>query len=335
MADDDGWRSLERPGLTEPESRSYAATYDPNREAQWTNLPEMRDQVAVDQYLARYAQEARDLREEEQNARVHVWPDVGKFIIPAENTFAGHEQLVESGELKWNPSAYPYSLAIMVERAQRPDLFDPTHKDYAKNEMARTNLLVMWNDIKGIYMDDSEFNPGDEKFIPQLLSIAETLGDGLRYEKTPVGRLFMPHLNTEHLNIEGEGAAHAYDFLMSHQRDPQILAGLRRDMRRLTGLPLREWGLPPKDQTPFSQAALDQPRPNDVLAMSLAQACEHCHQQQLSKKQETPEKPAEKPLETAAESAPEKNTQAADFAWRGKIDQERSKPAEAAHVRIA
>ncbi len=257
-----------------PEHPNYNVD-DPNKLSQWTNLPEGRDQQAVEQYLNSYEMEAQELREEAAGQRIHIWPNAGKFIIPRENTFAAHAQLVDSGQLTFNPEAYPYSLKLLVESAHRPDMFDPEHKDYAKHANARRNLLVVLNDVMGMFMDDGEFNPGDEKFVPQLSSIARTLGAGLRHANSPMGRIFMPHLNVEHLNIEGEGAAHAYDFLLKRQRDPKFMATLRREMRNLTALPLREWGLPPKEDTPFCKMALDALPPADVLAMSPEESKEY------------------------------------------------------------
>lgn len=238
------------------------------------------------------AQEERDVEElrkrleaaqEAASGNRQYAPGIGTFIIPQENTFAAHMALVDDGQLTFEPEKYPYSLKVLVETARRPDLFDPSHRDYGQNEAVRENLMVLFNDIKGILMKDGKFDPGtpDEAQPPRLKAIAETLGHALRNEKNPLAKMFLPALNTKLLRYEGDGAAHAYDFLLKQQQPPGFLDWLRS----LAGMPSLDFNLPPKTQTAFSEEGLTALPPEKLVHLTERQLAARCEAYARAKQQ--------------------------------------------------
>ncbi|MBV8938377.1 MAG: hypothetical protein JO089_00870 [Alphaproteobacteria bacterium] len=242
------------------ESREYQRRYDPDNDRSY-GLPSRTAQQEL-AHAERKEQEAM-LRHEESRLRAaqynqEQWPDVGNFSIPPQNTFAAHRAVVmaNDGALLFNPQAFPGFDAIIAERAQRPELFDPSHPDYAKYAALRLNLAVLRNDVMGIYMDDGSFDPGDEKFVPLLEGVAREIGDGLRNERTAAGKIFWPKLNTQLLNMEGDGAVYAYQYVLKRQRTRGLLASAMDDIYRVVNLPLRHFDLPPPEATPFTTTSL-------------------------------------------------------------------------------
>lgn len=267
-------------------SPEFAQKYDPQGEQEYTNQPLNAAQLS----LQRAEQEREDAAEDyagqlaemrsSANARIQFWPHVGKFIIPRENSFAAHLQLVQGGrnvDLHFDPATYKFFDRIIAETAQRPEIFEPSHPSYAHYAPLRDNLAVLRNDVMGMYMDDGSFDPGDEKHIPQIVSIANEIGQAINNEHRRLPRLFAPHLNTDLLNMEGDGAAYAYRHLRSRQRGAGLLSGLINDIRQWMGMPLREWNLPPVQYTPFSEDGLNAEAPPDVLCMTQDQLTRYCH----------------------------------------------------------
>jgi hypothetical protein len=255
------------------ESPEYNRIFDPEGERAYTNLPENAAQIEL-RHLEMQRQDEAELADRMQHdamSRVQFWPDVGKFIIPRENSFAAHLQLVNGevpgADLHFEPAAYLYFDGVIAKYANRPDLFDPRHPDYARNEAVRDNLAVLRNDIMGIFMDDGAFDPEDRHYLTNITAIAHELADGIRHDRNALTRLFAPAVSVELLGVEGEGAAHAYRHLIQRQREPGLLSGLRK----IFNLPLREFGLPVIEATAFSDDALDALSPPDPLCMSKPQ----------------------------------------------------------------
>jgi hypothetical protein len=219
---------------------------------------------------------------ERQNAtinaqqQVHFWPSVGKFIIPEENTWAAHAELVKDDRtgLSFNPGKYLFFDKIIADKAGIPALYDKNHPDYAQYEGLRTNLEVMRNDIIGIYLRDGSFDPGDEVHVPKLKAIAETLGEALSND-TKFNRLFAPSMSRDIANIEGVGAAEMYKYILSKQRKRAPMQPLRDKLNEVLGLrPDAIWELPPLDDTPYSPENLSAPPPHqkNMLAEQAAAA---------------------------------------------------------------
>jgi hypothetical protein len=243
------------------ESPSYSRIYDRRGESEYSNRAETSIQIrrtALEQQ-AETEDSAREALLSAQS-RVHVFPSVGKFIIPTgyENTWAAHAELIKDVDqnLYFNPEKFAYFDRIIAQKLNAPALTDPTHPDYAKYEGLRTNLAVLRNDIVGYYVEDGSFDPGDEKYIPHIASIASAIADGLRND-TWYRRPFSRSISLDVANVEAIGARDIYKYLLSVQSKPAgVLEGLRYRFNTAMGIPNRAWNLAPLEDTPFSDAGL-------------------------------------------------------------------------------
>ncbi len=256
------------PGSTE-NSKEYDRLYNPQGENEYTNQPENANQLEEIHQLRRRNEYIRGLRSEFSNAlkRVQFWPNVGRFVIPKENTFAAHLTLVREGntvDIQFNPKKYNYFDKIIATQSGKPELFNPSHPDYKKYDNLRDNLAVLRNDIMGEYMNDGSFDPNDTKYLPKLVEMANEIGLALRVGNTP-GKVLFESLDKDLLNIPGEGAAHIYKFLLEHQASNGLVGNLKAIARRMFGQPDRQWDLPPIDETPFGMHGLMAPAKRDEL----------------------------------------------------------------------
>ena len=262
-----------RPG-NERMSAGLARREDPRSEQEYSNelSPQNRLQAqAAQDSAARRAKSAREAMKAAQQD-VHFFPDVGKFIIPAENTWAAHAQLVLDNDynLHFNPDKYSFD-KIIADKLKIPALTDRTHPDFAKYRGLRTNLEVLRNDIIGMYVDDGRYDKEDVVYVPIINSIAEVLGNALAND-VPLKRPFVNFFSKDVANVEAVGAAEMYKFLLRTQDKPSAIgkffAGFTKGLRELLGMPNKNWGLLPLERTPFSPAALSAPPPHmeDVIA---------------------------------------------------------------------
>ncbi|MGE0755055.1 MAG: hypothetical protein AB7L92_07855, partial [Alphaproteobacteria bacterium] len=239
------------------DSKSYARIYDPLGQQEVSNLPEPANYREAQRIITAAARFNKDMELGDDEilgdaqSRVHLFPSVGKFIVPLENTWSSHAHMVKDPDyaLEFNPNRFVYFDKIIAEKLNIPALTDPTHRDYAKYEGLRTNLAVMRNDIIGMYLDDGSFDPGDEKFIPVFVSIAEALGESLANDKWAL-RPFTQHMSMDVANVEGVGAREMYKHLLEMQSPASSLRNL------LSQVPLlevtnRNWGLKPLEETPY------------------------------------------------------------------------------------
>ena len=259
-----GDNDIDRKPGNSTESRSYSRHFDPRSEQEFTNRMEVQNQIEQARLL-------KDLAAQEEAARegamrgaraVHFFPSVGKFIIPEENTWAAHRQLVEDdrNNLYFRPEKYVYFDQIIADRLRIPALTDERHPDYAKYEGLRTNLEVMRNDIIGMYLNDGGFDPGDEKYIPLISGIATELGNALAHDKW-YARPFTRSIGMDVANVEGVGAREMYKHLLSVQEEAGPMYRVTHAFRTALGMPDRTWGLPPLDATPYSEHGLSAPPP--------------------------------------------------------------------------
>lgn len=275
------------------ESERYAQTYR-TAEKEWSNELEPANELEMKRLLEDAKTRAKlDAELEEAESRIQFWPNVGKFIIPAEYTYAAHQQLVRStkgADLHFNPDKYPYFDAIIVKKANRPDMFDPSHPKYDDYAQAREELAVVRNAVIGYFDEDPDSNHGDEKYVPKLVGMGESVGNALNNNGwlTP---LFSKSLSSNLINIEGEGAAYIYQHLYNDQRSPTFLSGIRRAARRMIGLRAKEWELPPIEETSFSAEGLNAPPPPDLLCMTKEQYASCCARRYKAWEQATKKNP--------------------------------------------
>lgn len=239
------------------DSPSYSRIYDPASTSEHTNKPEQSQQLLLDS--AKYEAQ-RDLHRAAGRAKSseQFFPSVGKFIIPKTNSWAAHSALTldNQQQLDFNPERYVYFDKIIADKLQIRALYDRSHPDFPKYKGLRTNLEVLRNDIIGMYLRDGEFNPGDEKYIPNIVGIATAIGDGLANDVW-YKRPFTNYLSRDVANVEAVGARYIYEYLLRRQMNPNLLNGIGI----MLGATNTQWDLPPLEQTPYSDRGLSEPLP--------------------------------------------------------------------------
>lgn len=266
-----GYQDIDRDGVpgTSTTSPSYDQIYNPQGENEDTNLPENPNQLEAGFFLRRKRAEERANRRSlmRSGARIQFWHGVGKFVLPAENTFAAHHELVEHGptELHFSPSAYPAFDKIIAATCNQPALYDHSNKHYAEFEGMRNNIAVVRNFLFSRMFNDGSFDPGDERCIPLIQEMAKEIGESLKHDSW-IGRVTAPAINMKLANIEGEGAAEMYRHLLSRQRPKTTLNWLNSQFLSFFRQPLRQWNLPALEQSPFSEANLYAPPPHTPLS---------------------------------------------------------------------
>ena len=245
------------------DSESYARLYDPRSEQEFSNQPEPQNILqARDDFMQRMAAREKAKRAISASQHdVHFFPNVGRFVIPAENTWAAHADLVLDNDqrLHFSPDRYFFD-DIIAKKLALPALTERGHPDFEKYRGLRTNLEVLRNDIIGMYLEDGAFDKGDEVYLPLIKGIAETLGDALKNDvwwKRP----FTDHFSLDVANVEAVGAAEMYKYLLEKQQTSPIVGGFLSGLREIVGLPNNHWGLLPLEQTAFSPEALSAPAP--------------------------------------------------------------------------
>ena len=250
----------------ENESASYSRRYDPRSEQEFSNLPEpqniIQERFAADR-LAQLRKERKTLHDAQKG--VHFFPDVGKFIIPRENTWAAHSELVLDNEMRlhFNPDKYFFD-KIIADKLKIPALTDKKHPDFDKYRGLRTNLEVLRNDIIGQYLDDGGFDKGDEVYLRPIMGIATVIAQSLANDvwwKRP----FVNYMSVDVANVEAVGAAEMYKYLLREQDSSQAFRLLKSGVRDVLDLPDKNWGLLPLEETPFSPGALSAPPPKPVI----------------------------------------------------------------------
>jgi hypothetical protein len=257
-----------RPGNS-TESSEYSRRYDPFSVQEFSNRLEPANQQQLDELRAQYEQgltESRDAFIAAQSS-VQIMPNVGKFIIPENRaSWIAHANLVKTDRagLGFNPEKYIYFDKIIAERYKNPALTDPNHPDYAKFEGLRTNLEVLRNDIYSIFFKDGSFDPGDEWVLPDITGMAATIGDALNHDKW-YKRPFLRSVSVDVANVEGIGARELYKHLLDSQDPEARNTSFRNKLMAVLNVPVRNWRLPPLEETPFSAEGLSAaPSPKDI-----------------------------------------------------------------------
>src|SRR5690606_16470868 len=186
------------------------------------------------------------------------------------------------------------------QRSKLRGLYDPSHRDYAKYEGLRTNIAVLRNDIIGQYLDDGSFDPGDEKYIPNIAGIAASIGDALGNDSW-LKRPFTQSISTDVASVEGIGAREMYKYLLRIQTKPNML----RSIRAMLDIPDYSFGLPPLEKTPFSNAALAAPPPKHEMSFTqneLVMACASPEMREHLERTGAVNKPAGERLTDAGEA---------------------------------
>ncbi len=269
-----------RPGNTS-DSPSYGRIYGSEHEL--SNLPESANYREVQRLQMAADEHARQSRTAVRHARsdVHFFPSVGKFIVPKQNTWAAHAEMVKDPNyaLAFNPGKFPYFDQIVAEEFGNKALTDPNHPDYHKYEGLRTNLAVLRNDIIGMKLDDGSFDPGDEKFIPIFVGTAAAIGQALANDHW-LKRPFTQSLSLDVANVEGVGAREIYKHLL----DIQTKRGSARHLLSkiaFLNIPDHTWDLRPLEETPFSTENLAAPPPETKICLTSDELAKRCNDQDM------------------------------------------------------
>lgn len=275
------------------DSRSYARIYDPGGQTELSNLPEPANYIEAQRLIqaaGSFEKQRESLEREllsDADSRVHLFPSVGKFIVPTQNTWAAHAAMVKDPDfaLAFDPDRFVYFDKIVAHEFGKRALYDHNHKDYAKYEGLRTNLAVMRNDIIGMYLDDGSFDPGDEKYIPYFITIAAALGQSLAHDHW-LKRPFTQHMSVDVANVEGVGAREMYKHLLDLQAPRGSVRGLLSHLP-LLDIPNRAWGLKPLEETPYSDANLAAPQQEKTVSLTTDELTNYCAQNHVSPDQRT------------------------------------------------
>ncbi len=273
-----------RPGNA-AESASYSRIYDPAGQAETSNLPEPQNYREAERIIQSYRDYQRDRTSRIRDARsdVHFFPSVGKFIVPKQNTWAAHVEMVKdpSYALAFNPEKFVYFDKIVAEEFGNKALTDPTHRDYQKYEGLRTNLAVLRNDIIGMYLDDGSFDPGDEKYIPHFVTIAAALGQSLAND-TWFKRPFTQHMSVDVANVEAVGAREMYKHLVELQSKPGSFRSMVSQIEFLD-IPNRSWLLKKNlEETPYCDENLSAPLPEARVCLTTDELAKYCAQNHIA-----------------------------------------------------
>lgn len=270
--DPDGFDNIDndfdgRPGNT-ADSESYSRIYDPHGNQEVSNLPEYANYIEAQRLIQAAEDYHRSGAYSDERTGVHLFPNVGKFIVPQENTWLAHAEMVKNPDyaLGFDTERFVYFDHIVAEEFGNRALWDHNHPDYHKFEGLRTNIAVMRNDIIGMYLDDGSFDPGDEKYIPQFTSIAAALGQSLANDSW-IKRPFTQHMNVDVANIEGLGAREMYKHLLDLQTEHgsaySMLSGIG-----FLNIPNRTWDLKPLEDTPYSTDNLAASAPEPKISLT-------------------------------------------------------------------
>lgn|GEM_PF-2433247 len=188
--------------------------------------------------------------------RVKTFPRAGTLILPEENTWIAHAMLVKDPhhDIRFDGTHYAAFDGAFAKAFGMPALSDTSN---SKFDGLRINIAVMRNFILNHYLASKAITDSDEAVIPLLESIASTLAETLTSEKRGL-RAISRTMSIDVVNIEGIGAAKMYAHLTEIQDKPSLL----QPLMKMFSKPLREWKLPPIEESPFSMQGLASPPPN-------------------------------------------------------------------------
>ena len=188
-------------------------------------------------------------------------PEYGTFVIPAENTWPAHAQIIkdEKQKLKFSPVNYPHFDKIIADKLRLPALTDPAHTDYSEYAALRHNIAGVRNYIFGFYHDNKKL--ADKQTLSNIENMAAALGEIIDKNARPSAR----SISIDAANIEGAGAMEMYKYLGEIQDTADDAGNAMKAFKAFMGTPKREWGLPPLPKTPFSLANLAKPEDPEYL----------------------------------------------------------------------
>ncbi|MCI5049438.1 MAG: hypothetical protein MRY32_03820 [Rickettsiales bacterium] len=216
----------------------------------------------LEELSARFDKKPSPLPHHEAARSVRHVSGVGKFIIPKENTWAAHRMLVLDPKLKLGYSAnnHPYFDHIVSEKAKYKPLTNQGDARYPAYDSMRENLAIVRNFIMSDYFPDGSVDANDEAKLRHMAQIAHFVGDAIANDGM-FPNPFKPRISKRKANMPGTGAQYIYKQLLKRQNYNSWLSPITFPLAILTGRTHNIWDLPPLDESPFSDYALQQPPP--------------------------------------------------------------------------
>ena len=109
----------------ETESESFSKIYDPISTDEYGDhrlSPQNLIQKQYEEMRANQAAEQAERDGENELSGVHFFPDLGKFIIPKENTWADHAQLVQDDTMRLNFNTGKYIFDKIIAEIGKLDV---------------------------------------------------------------------------------------------------------------------------------------------------------------------------------------------------------------------
>ena len=257
--------------------RDYSA-FEPLPEMQYLN--QLNQQIQSEEDEINIAEQGIDYEVELQWDR--DINKVGAVARPAENSLRGYKSVLRQGDGVRNVEFSPYDygsfdLIIMQQAgADKTNLpmhpaFNNSHTDYIKYAPLRRNLAILRNYLMVTKFPDGVYNSDDKEDVKGLKiieNISENLGRALagsdnnnslieRWAKSIWKLITFQSLDhktdndfIKAANVPDIGIATMYNYLIELQNDKSIF-----DFLPFMTNP-RDWALPTREQTPFSEENL-------------------------------------------------------------------------------
>lgn len=187
---------------------------------------------------------------------------VGSFVIPKYNIWAAHRELVLDPHLKLRYSSlnYPHFDDIIHQNASYRPVWDKEDGRFAAYDVLRENLAVLRNYLMSEFFPDGSVDAEDELKVKHMEQIAQVLVTGMNNDAL-LSNPLKNSISVERANLPGTGAQYLYQKIMEKQHRPSWISPLLTPIYWITGMQRNDWGLPPLNASPFSDAALRMPPP--------------------------------------------------------------------------
>ncbi len=222
----------------------------------------------VEEINAHFASEPEVNKTSNLDSHVKFRTGIGKFVIPRENSWAAHRQLIRDPKhnLGFAPLRYPFFDYVIAENVDYAPLNDPHHKAFGKLVGMRENLAILRNYLFQEFFPDGSFDQNDVKKVPKILAISSFLAEAIDNDRY-IPSFGKPRIDKSKANQYGTGAQYMYKKILERQTTHSwIRPWMRKPFEIMFGISGRNWGLPRLEDSPFSDANLQKPPPPPVYS---------------------------------------------------------------------
>lgn len=181
---------------------------------------------------------------------------LGKYMIPAQNTLENHYRLIydRSNELDFWPEQSPAFDGIVAQTFLDPAFSMGHHPRYFDYEPLRDNISTVRNYVLQAVMNGVDQRDGEQMRSAErkLEQMGREIGVALQRDSL-FKRPGSASLDVSDVSEPGVGAAKIYELLT----EKQASAGIMAPLKSLFGYTYTDWGLPPIENTPFSNANVE------------------------------------------------------------------------------